>query len=98
MRASFFFENIVAFRFRLISLTILAALLALLFQMPNASAQQREIVALNDRAKQLWIGGQKAEAITVAEKSVEVARSSLGADNRVTAILESQLGNFYRDV
>src|ERR1700749_4777758 len=72
--------------------------LAFLLPMPNASAQQAELVALNNRVKQLWVAGDKQAAIGLAEKSVELSKSSLGADNKVTGILESQLGNFYRDV
>lgn len=98
MRTSFCFETIAVFRFRLIPLAI-TALLALLFHMPYASAQQqRDIDALNNQAKQLFLGGRKAEAIAVAEKSVELSKAGSGSDSHETAILESQLGNFYRDV
>jgi CHAT domain-containing protein/tetratricopeptide (TPR) repeat protein len=65
--------------------------------MQNASAQQNEIAALNQRAIQLFQSGRKSEAIALAEKSVEMARTSLGADSKITAVLLSQLGNFYRD-
>jgi len=64
----------------------------------SASAQQNDIATLNQQAIRLFQTGQKTEAIALAEKSVEMARTSLGADNKITAILLSQLGNFYRDV
>src|SRR5215475_12680349 len=106
MRASFSVEDlfcveVLALAFlRRIRLVLVIALTVLLLPMNDASAQQvqRELVALNNRAKQLWLGGQKNEAIALAEKSVELSKSGLGADNKVTGILQSQLGNFYRDV
>jgi hypothetical protein len=66
--------------------------------MHNASAQQSEITALNQQAIRLFQAGRKTEAIGLAEKTVEMARASLGPDNKVSAILLSQLGNFYGDV
>ena len=100
MRASLFVEDLALASLRLIRLALVIALTVLLLPMNDASAQQvqRELVALNNRVKQLWLGGQKNEAIALAEKSVELSKSGLGADNKVTGILESQLGNFYRDV
>ena len=100
MRASFSVEDFALSSLRLLRLVLVIALTVLLLPMNDASAQQvqRELVALNNRVKQLWLGGQKNEAIGLAEKSVELSKSGLGADNKVTGILESQLGNFYRDV
>src|ERR1700742_182322 len=74
------------------------ALSGLMLPMSNASAQQREIVEMNSQVIRLYQSGQKTEAIALAEKSVDKARSTLGADNRITGILLSQLGNFYREV
>src|SRR3954471_15504558 len=100
MRASFSVEDFTFSSLRLLRLALVIALTVLLLPMNDASAQQvqRELVALNNRVKQLWLGGQKNEAIALAEKSVELSKSGLGADNKVTGTLESQLGNFYRDV
>jgi len=100
MRTSFSVEDFALAFLRPIRLVLLIALTVLLLPMNDASAQQvqRELVALNNRVKQLWLGGQKNEAIALAEKTVELSKSELGADNKVTGILESQLGNFYRDV
>jgi CHAT domain-containing protein/Flp pilus assembly protein TadD len=81
-------------------LRILLLALAPIILMPStqsASAQQNDIAALNQQAIRLFQSGRKTEAIALAEKSVEMARTSLGADNKTTAILLSQLGNFYRD-
>jgi CHAT domain-containing protein len=69
-----------------------------MFPMSNATAQQREIVEMNNQVIRLYQSGQKTEAISLAEKTVDKSRASLGADNRVTGILLSQLGNFYREV
>jgi tetratricopeptide (TPR) repeat protein len=74
------------------------ALSGLMFPMSNASAQQREIVEMNNQVIRLYQSGQKTEAISLAEKTVDKSRATLGADNRVTGILLSQLGNFYREV
>ncbi len=65
--------------------------------MSNASAQS-EIVDMNNQVIRLYQSGQKTEAIALAEKSVEKSRASLGADNKITVTLMSQLGNFYREV
>ena len=70
---------------------------ALLLPMSNAFAQ-REIVEMNNQVIRLYNSGQKTEAIALAEKSVEKSRATLGADNKITATLMSQLGNFYREV
>jgi tetratricopeptide (TPR) repeat protein len=81
-------------------LRILLLALAPIILMPStqsASAHQTDIAALNQQAIRLFQAGRKTEAIGLAEKSVEMARASLGADNKTTAILLSQLGNFYRD-
>jgi len=100
MRASFSVEDFALASLRPIRLVLVVALAVLLLPTGDASAQQaiRELVALNNRVKQLWVSGQKNEAIGLAEKSVEVAKSSVGANSRETAALESQLGNFYREV
>jgi tetratricopeptide (TPR) repeat protein len=71
---------------------------ALMFPMSNATAQQREIVEMNNQVIRLYQSGQKTEAISLAEKSVEKSRAGLGADNKITLTLMSQLGNFYREV
>ncbi|HEY2246776.1 MAG TPA: CHAT domain-containing tetratricopeptide repeat protein [Bradyrhizobium sp.] len=98
MRASFLSE---AFLFRRASLRIVLiftlALAALLLPMSNAFAQ-REIVEMNNEVIRLYQSGQKTEAIALAEKSVEKSKATLGADNKITATLTSQLGNFYREV
>ena len=98
MRASFSSET---FPFRRASLRIVLiftlALPALLLPMSNAFAQ-REIVEMNNQVIRLYQSGQKTEAIALAEKSVEKSRATLGADNKITATLTSQLGNFYREV
>src|ERR1700742_1361244 len=70
---------------------------ALLIPMSNAFAQ-REIVEMNNQVIRLYQSGQKTEAIALAEKSVEKSRATLGADNKITGVLMSQLGNFYREV
>jgi CHAT domain-containing protein len=69
-----------------------------MFPMSNASAQMREIVDMNNQVIRLYQSGQKLDAIALAEKSVDKSRASLGADNKITATLMSQLGNFYREV
>ena len=74
------------------------ALSGLMLPMSNAAAQQREIVEMNNQVIRLYQSGQKTEAISLAEKSVDKSKATLGADNRVTGILLSQLGNFYREV
>ena len=66
--------------------------------MSNASAQMREIVEMNQQAQRLWMAGRNAEAIALAEKSIEKSKATLGANDKNTGILESQLGNFYREV
>src|SRR5690349_14991487 len=100
MRASFSVEDFALAFFRPTRLVLVIALTVLLLPTNEACAQQvqRELAALNNRVKQLWLGGQKNEAIALAEKSVELSKSGLGPDNKVTGILQSQLGNFYRDV
>ncbi len=75
----------------------LFAIPALLLPMSNAFAQ-REIVEMNDRVMRLYQSGQKTEAIALAEKNIEKSRATLGADNKITVTLMSQLGNFYREV
>jgi CHAT domain-containing protein len=85
------------FALRIFCLIPLVLIAILLLPMPNASAQA-ELAAMNNRVKQLWLAGNKQAAIGLAEKSVELSKSSLDTDNKVTGILESQLGNFYRDV
>ena len=84
-------------RIRRLLIPILA-LSGLMFPMSNAAAQQREIVEMNNQVIRLYQSGQKTEAISLAEKSVDKSKATLGADNRVTGILLSQLGNFYREV
>src|SRR5664279_4223552 len=64
--------------------------------MQDAHAQQ-DLQALNQRVIQLYQAGQKDEAISLAEKTVEMARSKLGPEHKTTGILLSQLGNLYRD-
>jgi CHAT domain-containing protein len=96
MRASFSAIRSALRNFRF--LLPLLTLTALFLPMRDASAQQRELAAMNNRVRQLWVAGDKQAAIGLAEKSVELSKSSLGADNKITGILESQLGNFYRDV
>ena len=85
MRASFSVKksSLRNFRFLLPLLT----LTALLLPMRDASAQQRELAAMNNRVRQLWVAGDKQAAIGLAEKSVELSKSSLGADNKITGIL-----------
>ena len=97
MRASLFSGKSALRCIRHLLIPILA-LAGLMFPMSNASAQQREIVEMNNQVIRLYQSGQKTEAIALAEKSVDKSRATLGADNRVTGILLSQLGNFYREV
>src|SRR6201994_4362110 len=97
MRASLLSGKPALGRIRRLLIPILA-LSGLMFPMSNASAQQREIVEMNDQVIRLYQSGQKTEAIALAEKSVEKSRATLGADNKITATLMSQLGNFYREV
>lgn len=94
MRASF---SVRAFAFHLPSFALIIALVWLV-PMHHASAQQAELAAMNNRVKQLWVAGDKQAAIGLAEKSVELSRSSLGPNDRTTAILQSQLGHLYGDV
>ena len=93
MRGSFHFGH-------LRSAVLVPTLAAIIGMAPvqNASSQQDDLQALNQRVIQLYQSGQKTEAITLAEKTVNLARGKLGADNRTTEILLSQLGNLYRDV
>lgn len=63
----------------------------------NAHADQREIAALNQKVIQLYQSEQRAEAISLAEKTVSMSRAQLGANDRVTGILLSQLGQLYQD-
>jgi tetratricopeptide (TPR) repeat protein len=67
-----------------------------IFSMEDARAQQ-DLQALNQRVIQLYQAGQKDEAISLAEKTVEMARSKFGPEHKTTGILLSQLGNLYRD-
>ena len=78
------------FALRIFGLIPLVLIAILLLPMPNASAQA-ELAAMNNRVKQLWLAGNKQAAIGLAEKSVELSKSSLDTDNKVTGILESQL-------
>jgi len=97
MRASLLSGKSTLGRIRRLLIPILA-LSGLMFPMSNAAAQQREIVEMNNQVIRIYQSGQKTEAISLAEKSVEKSKATLGADNRVTGILLSQLGNFYREV
>jgi len=67
-----------------------------IFSMQDARAQQ-DLQALNQKVIQLYQAGNKSEAISLAEQTVEMARSKLGAEHKTTGILLSQLGNLYRD-
>jgi len=82
-------------RFRLILLALTIAIAALI-TMQDASAQN-DLAVMNQQVIRLYQSGQKTEAIALAEKTVAMARQRLGADNKVTGILLSQLGNLYRD-
>src|ERR1700726_5349668 len=84
-----------ASRFRLIFLSLTLAIAAL-SSMQDATAQS-DLAAMNQQVIRLYQSGQKTEAIALAEKTVAIARQRLGADNKVTGILLSQLGNLYRD-
>jgi hypothetical protein len=97
MRASFSVEDFAIPPLRMIRLLLLIALTALSLPINDASAQQatRELVGLVNRSKQLWFAGQRNEAIALAEKSVELSKSSLGADNKITGVVETLLGNYY---
>src|ERR1700744_5983203 len=97
MRASLFSGNSPLRCIRHLLIPILA-LAGLMFPMSNASAQQREIVEMNNQVIRLYQSGQKTEAIALAQKTVDKSRTTLGSDNRVTGILLSQIGNFYREV
>ena len=61
MRASFSVEDFALPSLRLLRLVLVIALTLLLLPMNDASAQQvqRELVALNNRVKQLWVGGRR---------------------------------------
>src|SRR5450432_2732449 len=67
-----------------------------ILSMQDAHAQQ-DLQAFNQRVIQLYQAGNKSEAISLAEKTVEMARSKLGPEHKTTGILLSQLGNLYRD-
>jgi CHAT domain-containing protein len=71
------------------------AIAALIVPMQDAHAQ-RDLAEKNQQVIRLYQSGQKTEAIALAEQTVAIARSR--SDDKVTAILMSQLGNFYRDV
>jgi CHAT domain-containing protein/Tfp pilus assembly protein PilF len=92
MRASAYTDRL-GFRFILLVLSL--AVLALMVPMQDAYAQ-RDIAEKNQQVIQLYQAGQKTEAIALAEQTVAIAKSR--GDDKVTAILMSQLGNFYRDV
>jgi CHAT domain-containing protein len=94
MCASLYIDRLVS-RFRFILLTLTLAIAAL-NPMQDASAQS-DLAAMNQQVIRLYQSGQKTEAIALAEKTVAIARQRLGADNKVTGILLSQLGNLYRD-
>ena len=97
MRASFLSGKFLLRRICLrIVLIATLALTALMLPMSNAFAQ-REIVEMNNEVMRLYQSGRKAEAVALAEKSVEKSRATLGADNKITVTLISQLGNFYRE-
>src|SRR5581483_5559185 len=98
MRASLLSGKSAFRRIRLRAVLIgLLAFPVLLLPMSNAFAQ-REIVEMNNQVIRLYQSGQKTEAIALAERSVEKSRATLGADNKITGTLLSQLGNFYREV
>ena len=90
MRASCYAD-----RLRFIFLVLTFAIAALIIPMQDAYAQ-RDLAEKNQQVIRLYQSGQKTEAIALAEQTVAIARSR--GDDRVTAILMSQLGNFYRDV
>ena len=92
MRASGYTDRL-GFRFILQVLSL--AVLALMVPMQDAYAQ-RDIAEKNQQVIRLYQAGQKTEAIALAEQTVAMAKAR--GDDRVTAILMSQLGNFYRDV
>jgi tetratricopeptide (TPR) repeat protein len=79
------------------SLIRLLAFAVFAISMPSASSQQNELAARNNRVMQLYQAGNRAEAISLAESNVTMARSQLGPDNKVTGALLSVLGNLYRD-
>lgn len=82
-------------RLRFILLVLAFATAALIVPMQDAYAQ-RDLAEKNQQVIRLYQSGQKTEAIALAEQTVAIARSR--GDDKVTAILMSQLGNFYRDV
>src|SRR5580700_772239 len=90
MRASCYAD-----RLRFIFLVSTFAIAALIVPMQDAHAQ-RDLAEKNQQVIRLYQSGQKTEAIALAEQTVAIARSR--GDDKVTAILMSQLGNFYRDV
>jgi CHAT domain-containing protein len=90
MRASCYAD-----RLRFIFLVLTLAIAALIVPMQDAYAQ-RDLAEKNQQVIRLYQSGQKTEAIALAEQTVAIARSR--GDDKVTAILMSQLGNFYRDV
>jgi CHAT domain-containing protein/tetratricopeptide (TPR) repeat protein len=80
-----------------VSLIRVLAFTVCVFSMPSASSQQNELAARNKRVMQLYQAGNRAEAISLAEANVTMARSQLGANDKVTGVLLSVLGNLYRD-
>ena len=69
----------------------------LLIAAMNTSEAQEDLAALNQQVMQLENAGRKAEAIALAEKTVNLSRAQLGADHKTTGILLSQLGYLYRE-
>ena len=69
----------------------------LLIATMNSSEAQQDLGALNQQVMQLENAGRKAEAIALAEKTVNLSRTQLGADHKTTGILLSQLGYLYRE-
>jgi CHAT domain-containing protein/tetratricopeptide (TPR) repeat protein len=63
----------------------------------DAYPQQDDLAALDQRVIQLHQAGQNAEAILLAEKAVNLARTKLGPDNKDTGKLLSVLGELYRE-
>ena len=90
MRASCYAD-----RLRFIFVVLSFAIAALIVPMQDAHAQ-RDLAEKNQQVIRLYQSGQKTEAIALAETTVAIARSR--GNDKVTAILMSQLGNFYRDV
>ena len=89
MRASCCFSARTALRQTCLRILLICSLAvpALMLPMSNASAQMREIVEMNQQAQRLWGAGRNADAIALAEKSVEKSRTTLGADDKTTGIM-----------